>query len=299
MKKKLRIKTCASDRVFYTITNTVLVFVLLLVAIPMMNIISSSMSSTAAVITGRVSVWPVEFSLDGYKAVLKESDVLLGYINTIIYTFFGTAVNLIVTLIAAYPLSRKDLHGRRILTFLFTFTMMFSGGMIPTYLLIKNLGLLDNRLVMILPGALSVYNMIVMMTYFKTSVPDELLESAQIDGCSDFKFLCRIAIPLSKAVIAVIALFYAVGHWNAFFDAMIYLNDKSKFPLAIVLRNILVNNKFSAEVTNYEAMVASGQGSQEVLKYALIIVASLPIWCVYPFLQKSFEKGIMIGSIKG
>ena len=299
MKHKTALKNSPGDSVFYGISNTALVLVLLLVAIPMLNIIASSLSSTAAVITGRVFVWPVEFSLDGYKAVLRESDVITGYMNTILYAVVGTIVNLIVTVLAAYPLSRKDLPGKRALTFLFTFTMMFNGGMIPTYLLIKNLGLINNRLVMILPTALSVYNMIVVTTHFRTALPGELLESAQIDGCSDFKFLWSIAIPLSKSVLSVVALFYAVGHWNAFFDAMLYLKDKAKYPLAIVLRDILVNSKFSSEVTSYEAMVASGQGSQEVLKYALIVISSLPLWCAYPFLQKSFVNGVMLGSLKG
>mgnify|MGYP004514069527 CR=1 FL=1 len=294
-----QIKRSPGDNIFNIIVNIFLFLALLVVAIPMMNILSSSLSSSEAVISGKVFIWPVDFSLDGYRAVIHEKSIFTGFYNTVIITVFGTIINIIMTLIAAYPLSRKDLPGKGMFMFMFTFTMMFSGGLIPSYLLNKSLGLINNRLVMMIPGAIGVYNMTVVITYFKTSIPGELLEAAHIDGCSDFKYFYKIAVPLAKPVIAVITLYYAVGHWNTYFDAMIYLNEKSKYPLSIVLRDILVSSKFSAEVTSYETMKATGQSSEEVLKYSLIILSSLPVWCAYPFAQKYFVEGVMLGSIKG
>ncbi len=298
-KNKNEIKSLPSDRLLNVVVNIFLFAALIIVAVPMLNIIASSLSSSEAVVSGRVFIWPVNASLNGYKSVLQEKSVMVGYYNTLIYTVFGTVINIFFTLIAAYPLSRDDLPGKPWLMFLFTFTMMFGGGLIPTYLLNKSLGLVNNRLVMMIPNAISVYNMTVVITYFKNSIPGELLEAAHIDGCSDIKYFCRIAVPLAKPVIAVITLYYAVGHWNAFFDAMIYLNEKSKYPLSIALRDILVSSKFMAEGASYETLQATSQSSEEVLKYSLIIVSSLPVWCAYPFVQRYFVKGVMLGSIKG
>lgn len=298
-KNKNEIKSLPVDRMLNVVVNIFLFLALVIIAVPMLNIIASSLSSSEAVISGRVFIWPVEASLNGYKAVLQEKSVMVGYYNTLIYTVFGTVINIFFTLIAAYPLSRDDLPGKPWLMFLFTFTMMFGGGLIPTYLLNKSLGLVNNRLVMMIPNAISVYNMTVVITYFKNSIPGELLEAAHIDGCSDIKYFYKIAVPLAKPVIAVITLYYAVGHWNAFFDAMIYLNEKTKYPLSIALRDILVSSKFMAEGASYETLQATSQSSEEVLKYSLIIVSSLPVWCAYPFVQRYFVKGVMLGSIKG
>lgn len=298
-KNKNEIKSLPVDRMLNVAVNIFLFLALVIIAVPMLNIIASSLSSSEAVISGRVFIWPVEASLNGYKAVLQEKSVMVGYYNTLIYTVFGTVINIFFTLIAAYPLSRDDLPGKPWLMFLFTFTMMFGGGLIPTYLLNKSLGLVNNRLVMMIPNAISVYNMTVVITYFKNSIPGELLEAAHIDGCSDIKYFYKIAVPLAKPVIAVITLYYAVGHWNAFFDAMIYLNEKTKYPLSIALRDILVSSKFMAEGASYETLQATSQSSEEVLKYSLIIVSSLPVWCAYPFVQRYFVKGVMLGSIKG
>lgn len=299
LKRETKLKLSVEDRIFYSVVNGILVFCLLIVAVPLLNVISSSLSSAEAVVGGRVFLWPVDFTLDAYKAVIHEKDVMTGYANTIVYTVVGTVWNIFMTLIAAYPLSRDDLPGKKYIMYFFTFTMLFNGGLVPTYLLYKNLGLVDNRLVMIIPGALSVYNMSVVISFFKTSLPHELLEAAEIDGCSDIKFFAGFAVPLAKPVIAVIALYYGVSHWNAYFQPMIYLQDQAKYPLSLVLKEILAANMFSQEVMSVEEMQAAGQASEEVLKYALIILSSLPIWCIYPVVQKFFVKGVMVGSLKG
>lgn len=200
---------------------------------------------------------------------------------------------------AAYPLSRKDLIGKNVFMFLFVFTMLFNGGLIPTYLLIKDLGMLDTRWAVILPSALSVWNMIITRTYFMMNIPDELLEAAKIDGCNDFKFISRIVLPLSAPILAVITLFYAVGQWNQFFSALIYLKNPDLYPLQLVMRDILVQNQVDLEMINDVREAAAKAGLSELLKYSLIIVASLPVLIIYPFVQKHFVKGVMIGSLKG
>ena len=295
--KNTSISICKSDKIFYAVVDVIMVLILLIVMVPMLNVIASSFSSGKAVASGRVGIWPVDFSIEGYQEVFKNNKILLGYGNTIFYTFFGTLVSVVMTVLCAYPLSRSDLPGRNFFMFLFTFTMLFNGGMIPNYILMKNLKLTDNRLVLILPTAISVYNMIITRTNFQ-NLPKELLEAAKIDGCSDFRFFATMALPLSKAIIAVITLFYAVGQWNTFFNAYIYLSSESKQPLQIFLRQILLANQGTPENIDPEA-VAKMANMADLLKYSLIIVASLPVWCVYPFVQKYFVQGVMIGSIKG
>lgn len=295
------IKLSRGDRAFLLSNDLILILSLILVAYPLIYIISASFSSPHATITGKVWLYPVEPSLEGYKAVFRNRDILNGYMNTIFYTVVGTAINVVITVCAAYPLSRRDLRTRNPIMFFFGFTMFFSGGMIPTYILLKQLGMINTPYVMIIPGALSVYNMIITRTFFQSNLSSELLEAAKIDGCSDIKFLIKIAIPLSKAVIAVITLFYAVEHWNAFFNALLYLSSKKLMPLQIVLREILVENTIGADMrnnVNLEEMIAK-EGLAELLKYSLIIVASLPVLIIYPFIQKYFVKGVMLGSIKG
>ena len=287
------------DRIYYAVVNTILVIFTLAILFPLINIVAASFSSPTAVATSRVVLWPVDFSLEGYRAVFSNPYVLTGYRNTIFYTAMGTTINVSITLVAAYPLSRKDLPYRGFFMFLFTFTMFFSGGLIPTYLLVNSLQMVGTIWAILLPGALSVYNMILVRTFMQSSIPTDLLEAAQIDGCSDLRFFFTMVLPLSKAVIAVITLYYAVGHWNAYFDAMIYLNRKETYPLQIILRDILIANQISSNDIVDDAILAGKQGMADLLKYSLIIVSSLPIICMYPFVQKYFVKGVMIGSIKG
>lgn len=294
-----KIKRSGSDKIFDGIVLVLLTLLLIMVLYPLIYIVSASFSSASAVSTGKVILLPVDFSLEGYKAVFENKDIWLGYKNTIIYTVCGTFINVSVTLMAAYPLSRKDLKGKGFFTFFFTFTMLFGGGMIPNYILIRDLHLMNTRWAILLPGALSVYNMIVARTFIQGNIPNELLEASQLDGCSDTKYFFKIILPLSKAVIAVLVLFYGVGHWNAYFNAFLYLNDKALYPLQTFLREILVNNTIDMNSFADPSLMEAKQGLADLLKYSLIIVASAPVLCVYPFAQKYFVKGVMIGSVKG
>ncbi len=299
MKVMKNLKPSKSDVIFIWINESFLVLCFLLVAYPLIYIFSSSFSDPRAVVSGKVILWPVDFSLEGYSAVFKDKYILLGYRNTIFYTFFGTLINVLLTILAAYPLSRKRFIGRNLFMFLFTFTMIFSGGLIPTYMLVQSLGMVNTRWAMLIPNAIGIWNVIIARTYFQTTIGDELMEAAQLDGCDHIRFLLSIVLPLSKAIIAVLVLFYAVGHWNSFFDAFIYLNKKEMFPLQIVLRDILIMNTIDASMTLDPELMEAKQGLADLLKYSLIIVASLPVWCIYPFVQKYFVKGVMIGAIKG
>jgi len=293
------IRESGSDRLFNVMNYAMLTLTLLVVLYPLVYVVSASFSSSYAVLSGKVWLWPVDPSLDGYKAIFKNSNVLTGFKNTFIYTVAGTFVNIFMTVLAAYPLSRKDFRGRNVFMLLFVFTMMFSGGLIPTYLVVKNLQLIDTIWAMLIPTALSVWNVIIMRTYFQTTIPGELLEASQIDGCTDFRFLLRIVLPLSGPIIAVIALFYAVGHWNQYFNAMIYLKSPDLYPLQLILRDILVQNEVKIDMLGDVKSAAARQGLRELLKYSLIVVSSVPLLLVYPFVQKFFVKGVMIGSIKG
>lgn len=297
-KTKRKIKLSRGDRAFYAITYIIIGILGLIVLYPMIYVIAASMSSADALMSGKVWLWPVDISFEGYKAVFRSSDVWLGYANTIFYTVVGTVINVAMTLMCAYPLSRKELFGRNVITFIFSFTMLFGGGMIPNYLLMKSLGILNTRWVLLLPGALSIYNMIVCRTFIQTSIPVELLESARLDGCDDIRYFFKIVMPLSKAIIAVLTLWYAVGHWNAYFNAFIYLNDKELYPLQIVLRDILISNKMSSDLNDPE-LANQLRTVQMTLKYALIVVSTAPLFLLYPFTQKYFQKGVMIGSVKG
>lgn len=288
-----------SDRVFEVLNYAFLVLVLVVIAYPLVYILSASFSSPVAVMTGRVWLWPVEFGFKGYRAVFENAQVWTGYWNSIIYTTVGTVINVIMTVLAAYPLSRKYLFGRGAIMGFFTFTMLFGGGLIATYLVIKDLNLLDKRAVMVLPNALAVWNMIICRTYFQTTIPDELVEASELDGCSDIQTVWRIVLPLSAPILAVMALFYAVGHWNSYFNALIYLSSADLYPLQIVLRNILILHQIDVSMLmNIEEIVAR-EGMRDLLQYSLIVVASAPILALYPFVQRHFVKGIMIGSLKG
>ena len=301
MKSKNATKDIMVDRIFNAGNNLFLFIAFLIVLYPLIYVVSCSFSSTTAVLTGRVRLFPVDFSLKGYQAVFSTNSVLIGYRNTIFYTFFGTIFNLALTVLAAYPLSRKDFYARNAIMFFFAFTMFFSGGMIPSYLLVKSLGLVNKPIVMIVLGGVSVYNVIVTRTFMESNIPFELYEAAEIDGCSDIRFMFAILLPLSQAVLAVMVLFYAVGHWNSFFNGLLYLSDKEYYPLQLVLREILIVNSIDPAMTASIPLVeqeAKG-GLAELLKYSLIVVASVPVLIIYPFVQKYFLKGVMIGSIKG
>ena len=297
-KTKNTVRHLKKDRLFYTIVHIVMAFMLIITLYPIIYVISSSFSSPQAVSTGQVRLWPVNPSLRGYKEVFNYQVVWIGYGNTLLYTLAGTLINVVMTLFAAFALSKRTLPGRRFFTFLFTFTMLFSGGLIPTYLVMRTLGLINTRWIMILPGAISVYNMIVTRTFI-ANIPQELSEASQIDGCSDFRYFVSILLPLSKAVIAVIALYYAVGHWNAYFNALIYLNNRDLFPLQVFLRDILVLNAIDASSIMDPEEAQALEGMRDLLKYAMIVVSTVPIMCVYPFLQKFFAQGVMVGSVKG
>ena len=288
-----------SDRIFYTVVNLVVGILGLIVLYPLIYILSSSFSSPSAVAAGKVVLFPVDFSLRGYKAVFDYQAVYTGYRNTIFYTVVGTAINIALTMIAAYPLARRSLPGKGFFTFLFTFTMMFSGGMIPNYILMKELKIINTAWCMLLPGAISAYNLIVTRTFIQNSIPEELLEAAQIDGCNDTQFFFLFILPLSKAVMAVITLYYAVSHWNAYFSAFLYLNNRDLYPLQIYLREILIMNSVDTEMVMDTQMQEAMQGMADLLKYSLIVVSTAPILCIYPFLQRYFIKGVMIGSLKG
>ena len=300
-KKENQIKDSTQDKVLYFFAYLIMTFSLIVVGYPLIFVLSASFSSGVAISQGRVFLWPVDVTLDGYEAVFKHKLIVSGYINTIAYTAVGTFVNVAVTLLCAYPLSRRDMQWKGFYMFLFVFTMYFGGGLIPTYLWINNMKLVNTFWVMILPGLMSTYNMIIMRTSIQSGIPQEMLEASMIDGCSDIQYFWYMVLPLSTATIAVISLYYAVGHWNAYFNALIYLTDRSRYPLQIILREILVSNQVSmAEVEGIdpEALAAMANLANQ-LKYALIIVSCGPILLAYPFVQKYFVKGVMIGSVKG
>ena len=299
VKKDKRIRDTAGDRALYIAVGASFLLFVLLVLYPIVFVISASFSSGSALNAGRVVLWPVEPGLQGYKAVFSHRMVLLGYRNTIFYTVAGTAINVAITLLAAYPLSRPDFRARRPLMTLCTITMFFGGGLVPNYLLMVQLKIINTAWSLLLPGALSVYNMILVRTFMMSSIPRELLEASQIDGCSDARYFWSVVLPLSKAIVAVITLYYAVGHWNAYFNAMLYLSDRDMYPLQLVLREILISSRMDlSEITDPE-LLATMVGLENLLKYSLIVVSSLPIIALYPFVQKYFIKGVMIGSLKG
>lgn len=294
-----KIKDSRSDRVFYTTVNVVMFVVLLIVLIPLINVVASSFSSGRAIQGGRVFLWPVEPSLQGYRTVFAYKTVVSGYLNSIQYMVIGTVLNVAITLLCAYPLARRTLPFRNFFMFLFTFTMYFGGGLIPSYLQVKSLGLLNTMWALILPGVLSVYNMIITRTFIQNSIPHEMLEAAQIDGCSDIRFFFTMVLPLSKAIVAVITLYYAVGHWNSWFSAFLYLSDRELYPLQLILRDILVVSQIDLTLIDDPELIDQMLGLADLLKYSLIVIATLPMMCIYPFVQKFFIKGVMIGSIKG
>lgn len=298
--EKLRkVKTGKGDQAFYMISGLILTAVFIMVLYPCIFVLSASVSSGSAVQAGKVILWPVEFNLNGYDTVFHNTNIWRGFLNSMFYTITGTAINIVVTMLAAYPLSRQDLVGRDKLMMLFTFTMFFSGGMIPNYLLVSKLGLMNTRWALLLPGALSVYNMIIARTFLQNSIPSELLEAAQLDGCSDFQYLIQIILPLSKAVLAVLVLYYGVSHWNAYFNAMLYLRDREIFPLTLFLKEILIAGQIDPSTVSDPELAEKISQIAGVIKYALIVVSMIPVLIIYPFVQKYFVKGVTIGAVKG
>ena len=295
---KTKIRTTPEDRAFNFVNDGLMLFAALIVLYPLIYILSSALSSPTAVSQGRVVLFPVDFSLRGFEEVFSHKAILTGFANSIYYTVVGTTVNIVMTMCAAYPLSRKGMPGRRILLFIFTFTMLFSGGLIPSYMLTSKLGLINTRAVMIIPTAINVFNVIICRTFFETTIPDELAEAAMIDGCSHTRFMLQMVMPLSKAIIAVMVLYYGLGHWNSYFQAFLYITDKSKYPLQIVLRDILILNQVN-DIISDPLLYQAKAGMAQLLKYALIVVSSAPFMIAYPFVAKHFVKGAMIGAVKG
>lgn len=296
---RVKYKMTGCDLVFYGVSALVIGILTLTVLYIIVYILSASFSSPAALAAGKVVLWPVDFSVDGYKAVFNYSKVWIGYRNTIFYVIVGTAINVSMTLLCAYPMAQKDLYGGKAIMAYFTFTMIFNGGMIPTYILVKNLGIMNTVWSLLIPGAMTVYNMIIARTFIRTNIPSELRDAARIDGCDDFHFFFEVVLPLSKAIIAVLTLWYAVGHWNSYMDAFLYLRDNKLYPLQIFLKDVLVSGEFSAEDMMDPETAIALQNMKLLLKYSLIVVSVVPLFFFYPFVQKYFVKGVTIGSVKG
>ncbi len=294
------IKPTPADRAFRYVSLLFLLIVMALLTYPLIFVINASFTDPLQLYSSPLLLYPKGFNLGSYRITFANSDIWIGYRNSLIYTFLGTIVNIVMTILGAYPLSRKDFVGRNVLTFFYSFTMFFSGGLIPYYLVVSGLGLVDNLWTMIIPGAVSVYNMIIMRTFFSTNIPTELEEAAKIDGCSNFRLLLSVVLPLSTPILAVLSLYYGVDHWNGYFHAMIFLNNRGRYPLQLFLREILIQNQMSdmLQIATDEKY-AQRMMDQLGLKYVVIVVSTLPIFIIYPFLQKFFNKGVLVGALKG
>ncbi|HNX62357.1 MAG TPA: carbohydrate ABC transporter permease [Candidatus Limiplasma sp.] len=298
-KRKNRIRQRWDDNLFDVISTIFLALSVLVVAYPLLYVVSASFSSTNAVMAGKVWLFPVDPTLVAYQAVFTYQSIMTGYLNSAIYTVCGTAINLLLTILCAFCLSSKDFYGRKVVSVMVIFTMLFNAGLIPNYLLIKNLGWLNTIWSLIIPNAMSAWYVILMRSYFSSSISRELFEASSLDGCSVYRQLWSIVLPLSGPIIAVISLYCAVGIWNSYFDAFIYISKKELFPLQVVLRNILILNQVDMTTVADLRDMASRQGMSNLLKYAVIVVSSVPLLLLYPFVQKYFVKGIMIGAVKG
>lgn len=300
--KSARIKQTGTDRLYDIMVLVLIALLLLVILYPLWFVIIASFSDSSEVMKGNVIFWPKGFSLEAYEKVLQDPKIVTGYCNTIFYTVAGTLLNLAGTIAIAYPLSRRDFVGRKTISVILAFTMFFSGGLIPTYLVYKQIHLINTPWVMIVPGMVNVYNMIVMRSFFE-SLPYEMHEAAFIDGCGNMKILTRIVLPLSLPIIAVMVIFYGVMHWNEYFSALVYISDQKLKPLQLILRDILITS--TSRVSSMMSGGAANTGEMdrirtaESIKYAVAIVSTLPVLCLYPFLQKHFSKGVMIGAIKG
>jgi len=288
-------KKSKEDRIFTIFVYILSTFFLLITLYPLWYVLIASFSDASEVVRGNVWVWPVNFTLEGYKMMLEYSEIWTGYMNTIIYTVAGTALSLVITVPGAYALSRKTLPFRKAINFYCMLTMFISGGLIPTYLMIRNMNLLDTRFIIILLGSVSIWNMIICRTFFETSIPNELIESAKLDGCNEVKVFTRIVLPLSKAILAVMVLYFAVARWNTYYTGLIYLRDEAKWPLQLVIRSLLNSMHIEAEEVGD---IADKLMSVQSMKYGVIVIASAPVLALYPFVQKYFVKGVMIGSVK-
>ena len=295
------------DKALVIFIHAIIIILTVVFLYPLLYVLSASFSEPRAVGGGQLILLPIEPSLRGYAYVYQYREVWTGYANTLFYAIIGTFCNLAVTLPCAYAFSRSDMRGRNVMMLFFIFTMYFSGGLIPSYLNMRDFGLLNSRAAIVIAGLLSVYNLIIARTFFSNTIPDGLQEAAKIDGCSDFRLFFSIIIPLSKALIMVLTIYYAVSHWNSYFREMIYLQDRDKFPLQLFLREILIQSKMaetaisSGESYSAEEMLALMRQADtaNMLKYCFIVISTLPMLVIYPFLQRFFEKGVMIGSVKG
>lgn len=284
--------------VFDVIVHIIAAFLMLVVLYPLILVLSNSVSDPGLVASGQVLLFPKGINLEGYKAVFQDKNIMTGYANTIFYTFFGTLINLLVTVPAGYALTKRTLPGGKIFMILYMITMYFSGGMIPTFLVVNSMGLYNTRWVLLILGAFSTYNCIICRSFFD-SFPKELEEAAEIDGYSSMEIFVKIVLPLSKALLGVMVLYFAVGHWNSYFNALIYIRDDGMQPLQVFLRRILILAQTSQEMEMADDFVESMAAREALLRYSTIVVSSLPLLIVYPFLQKYFDKGVMIGAVKG
>lgn len=285
-----------SNTVYTVIVYTIAIVAALIWVYPLIFVVSASLSSPEALLAGEVFLFPKDFTLAAYEYIFKSPNIMTGYRNTIFYSVFGTLYNMILTICAAYPLSRPNLKGKGFLTAMMTFTMFFGGGMIPTYLNLRDLGMLDTPWVMFVPAAISVTNFIIMRNYFTQSVPNELIEAAHMEGASELQILTKIVLPLSKSILGVLTIYYMSGHWNSYFSAMIYLSKDELRPLQVFLRRVLIQggmDGMSTGSTMTDSLI------YETLKYSIIVVSTLPMLVGYLLVQKSFKKGIMMGSLKG
>lgn len=293
------IQESRGDRIFSKLNYIFLSIILILILYPLIYTLSASFSAPTAVISGKVTLFPVDFTLIGYQKIFEHPALVKGMLNSLFYTVAGSAFSVVLTMLAAYPLTRKDLPGRRFLTVLFFFPMLFSGGLIPFYLVVRDVGLVNTPWAVIIPTGLSVWNLIITISFLRASIPEELYEAAQIDGCSDFGFLLKVVLPLAKALLAVLFLVYAVAQWNQYFISLIFQTNPDLAPLQIVLRNILILNKIDLGMMADVRSLAEQQALQEQLKFSSIVVASVPVLLLYPFVQRYFVQGLTIGAIKG
>ena len=295
----MKIKQSKGDHIFGIIVNAILILCVLICLYPLYLVVINSFSDPSEVAMGNVYIIPKGFSLDAYKKVFEDSEIMRGYANALYQTLMGTALNMLLTVPCAYALSKKRLFGGSFVMKLFVFTMYFSGGLIPNYLLIKDLGLLNTRWAMIIPGAVSVYNCLILRNYFMNSIPLELKEAATLDGASSAAYLWKIVLPLSKAVLAVVALYYMVAHWNNYTRALYYIFDKDLYPLQSILKDLLISDKMVAELMTDPEIAEEAFNRSQMMKYCVLIAAVTPMMCVYPFVQKYFVKGVMVGAVKG
>lgn len=296
-RRAVTVKETRGDRAFVIGAYALLTVFLLVVLLPLLNILASSMSSPHAVSSGQVLFWPVDVTFRGYTEALGNPAIIRGFGNSIFYTVAGTVISVAATIAIAYPLSRTNLFGRGALTGVVVFTMLFSGGVIPMYLVVQSLGLLDSRWSMLLPNAIGVWQVIIALVYFRSSIPEEVYEAAQLDGASELRILWSVVLPLAKPLIAVIALMYAIMQWNSYFDALLYLRDADLQPLQLVLRGILILN--DAGGGGDVAQQLERRELADLLKYSTVVIATIPMLIVYPFVAKHFSKGIMVGAVKG